>query len=184
MHKITMNVSIPSYIDFFMAIYHDKQSISLQKKYETFITFYNKFKANIGLMNSLQNIICTDQQISVFYYSEIEEVFAYMHLMMEIIANHEINIFTDPDEFESFALLQDGLARLWQDDTVKNQNYIRLDDPVQIHRIDPADEKKLEEELKITERTNIHNFDKLRNSIAMRHIPMQYNEEKNRWDYM
>ena len=181
MKQITTNDSIPSYIDFFMAIYHDKQSISLQKKYEAFITFYNKFKANIDLMNSLRDIHRTKQQISVFYYSEIEEVFAYMHLMIEKTVNHEINIFTDPDEFESFALLQDGLARLWQSDSIKNQNYIRLDDPVQIHRINPADEKKLEEEFKITERTIIHDSEKPEDPVPM---PMQYNEKTHRWDLM
>lgn len=183
MKQITINDSIVSYIDFIAELLHEKRTVSFQKKHEAFVSFYDQFKANMDLMNSLRDIHRTKQQISIFYYSEIEEVFACMHLMIEIIANHEINIFTDPDEFQSFALLQDGLARLWQDDTVKNQNYIRLDDPVRISRIHQVDEKDAEE-LEGIERTNIHNLDKLRASIAMRHIPMQYNEEKHRWDLM
>lgn len=128
-------------------------------------------------MNSLQNINSTKQQISVFYYSEIEEVFACMHLMIEKKSNREINIFTDSDQNQSFVLLQDSLARLWPC-LVYTQNYIILDDPVQIHKIDQADKKKLEEELRLTEKTIILD------SITMCHTPMRYNEKKHRWEDM
>lgn len=151
MNKISMNDSIVSYIDFIAGFLHDhdKRNTYLQRKY-TFIFFHAQFRANKNLINLLQNLKSSNPKISAFYYSEIEQVWAYIHLMLEILLNKKLKIMDTDELFQNIPSIQDCLANLWQDDTVKNQNYIILHESGRIYRIHQVNEKKLSEEPEVT----------------------------------
>lgn len=121
MNIISTNDAIISYAGFVEIIRKKNITEELKNKYKDFYKQYRQLKVSKSLELTMK-----DQTISGFLYLNIEQIWAYLHLNIEYITNHEINLSKEDTSSQTFWLLQEGLSKIWLSNPIENANYIYL----------------------------------------------------------
>ncbi len=120
-----MNEAIVCYVEFVEEIIKSSEASCLCKSYQLFRTQYNQLlidKVSFDIQNTLRASTRT-----IIYYSNIEQVWAYIHLLVECRENKKINILESNTWLQNMAFLQYGLSRIWEPDLYEKESYIYLE---------------------------------------------------------
>ena len=119
METIYMNDAIISYVEFIEKIinHHDDNNLFIQ--FETFYNLHRQYKTEVESIISFQGN-------TIFYFTKIEQVWAYLHLLIETLERKDINIIQE-DNFKNLSSLSDGLGKIWVSNTNNIEQYVCLD---------------------------------------------------------
>lgn len=119
MKKIYMNDAIISYVEFIEKIVNHHEDNNLFIQYETFYNLHRQYKTEVKEIISFQDN-------TIFYFSKIEQVWAFLHLLIETLEKIDINIIQE-DNFRNLAALSNGLGKIWVSNNNTTGQYICLD---------------------------------------------------------
>ena len=117
MTVLTLNNSIISYCDFFDKLCKHPSNTDIQVSLEKVKKYYNRYKDNKSLISEIQqyyNKLKTEQAYDILLsFEEYEQLWAYIHLMIELIEEKNINLWDRIRSFSDMNSFQNGMGRLW-----------------------------------------------------------------------
>ena len=117
MSVATLNNSIISYCEFFDKLYKHPSNTDIQTSLESVKKYYNDYKSNDTLIKEIHNYFDKLQSETAYdillSFDEPEELWAYIHLMIELIEGKTINLWERIRSFSDMNAFQNGMARLW-----------------------------------------------------------------------
>ncbi len=119
MEKIYMNDAIISYVEFIEKIVNHHEDHNLFIQFETFYNLYIQYKTEV-------KSLITFQGNTIFYFTKVEQVWAYLHLLIETLEKKDINIIQE-NNFKNLSSLSAGLGKIWVSNTNNIEQYICLD---------------------------------------------------------
>ena len=125
----TLNNSIISYCEFFDKLCKQPSNNDIQKSLIAVKHYYHKFKENEEVLSEIKQYLDSLNTKSAYdillSYTESEELWAYIHLMIETIEGKPLNLWERIRFFSDMNAFQNGMGRLWTYGQ-KNVHSIRL----------------------------------------------------------
>ena len=113
----TLNNSIISYCEFFDKLCKHPSNTDIQVSLESVKKYYNKYKTNEEVTKDIQNYFDKLQTETAYdillSFDEPENLWAYVHLMIELIEGKTLNLWDRIRSFSDMNAFQNGMARLW-----------------------------------------------------------------------
>ena len=113
----TLNNSIISYCEFFDKLCKQPSNNVIQKSLIAVKHYYHKFKENEEVLSEIKQYLDSLNTKSAYdilvSYTESEELWAYIHLMIETIEGKPLNLWERICSFSDMNAFQNGMGRLW-----------------------------------------------------------------------
>ena len=117
MTVLTLNNSIISYCDFFDKLCKHPSNKDIQVSLESVKKYYNKYKTNEEVTKDIQNYFDKLQTETAYdillSFDEPENLWAYVHLMIELIEGKTLNLWDRIRSFSDMNAFQNGMGKLW-----------------------------------------------------------------------
>ena len=113
----TLNNSIISYCEFFDKRCNHPDNKDIQKSLVAVKQYYQKFKENEEVLSEIKQYLASFNTESAYdisiSYTESEKLWAYIHLMIEIIEERKLNFWEEVPSLPDVSVFQNGMGRLW-----------------------------------------------------------------------
>ena len=113
----TLNNSIISYCEFFDKLCKYPSNKDIQKSLVAIKHNYRKFKENEEILSDIKQYLDslnTEFAYDILLsYTESEQLWAYVHLMIELIEEKTLNLWDRIRSFSDMNAFQNGMGRLW-----------------------------------------------------------------------
>ncbi len=116
MKLCSLNKSITSYADFIKKVTKNPDDIAIKKSLDLFLQYYKLYKADsfifLEVKDYSEKLVSTDEYDLLFSCSSIEQVWAYIHLMIENVQHKRIPIPSKDHPFMDIDSCGAGLLKL------------------------------------------------------------------------
>ena len=113
----TLNNSIISYCEFFDKLCKYPSNIDIQSSLEAVKKYYNNYKKKESLIKEIQDYLDkleTETAYDILLsYDKPENLWAYVHLMIETIEGKHLNLWEQIRSFSDMNAFQNGMGKLW-----------------------------------------------------------------------
>lgn len=117
MSVCTLNNSIKSYYEFFNQLRDHPGSSEIQTALAAVKMYYNNYKKDEEVISEikeyLKNLNTESAYDILLSFTEPEEVWAYIHLMIETVEEKPLNLWSQIRSFSDMNAFQNGMSRLW-----------------------------------------------------------------------
>ena len=117
MSVCTLNNSIKSYYEFFNQLCKHPGSSEIQIALAEVKKCYNNYKKDEEVISEikeyLKNLNTESAYDILLSFTEPEEVWAYIHLMIETVEEKPLNLWSQIRSFSDMNAFQNGMSRLW-----------------------------------------------------------------------
>ena len=117
MSVVTLNNSIKSYCEFFNQLCKHPGSSEIQIALAEVKKCYNNYKKAEEVISEikeyLKNLNTESAYDILLSFTEPEEVWAYIHLMIETVEGRTLNLWEQIRSFSDMNAFQNGMSRLW-----------------------------------------------------------------------
>ena len=117
MSVCTLNNSIKSYYEFFNQLRDHPGSSEIQIALAEVKKCYNNYKKDEEVISEikeyLKNLNTESAYDILLSFTEPEEVWAYIHLMIETVEEKPLNLWEQIRSFSDMNSFQNGMSRLW-----------------------------------------------------------------------
>ncbi len=117
MSVCTLNNSIKSYYEFFNQLCGHPGSSEIQIALAAVKKYYNNYKKDeevvAEIKGYLKNLNTESAYDILLSFTEPEEVWAYIHLMIETVEEKPLNLWSQIRSFSDMNAFQNGMSRLW-----------------------------------------------------------------------
>lgn len=115
--KYLMNDAIRSYCEFLEKYFKNPNDFTVKASVQLINTYYNSYKDNESdsywFARDLNHLIAESRNDLEIDFSEKEQVWAFIHLMIENIEGQNLNIFKKRGWIYCMKKFQHGLSKLW-----------------------------------------------------------------------
>lgn len=113
----TLNNSIKSYCEFFNQLCKHPGSSEIQIALAAVKKYYNNYKKDEEVIAEIKEYLKdlnTESAYDILLsFTEPEEVWAYIHLMIETVEEKPLNLWSQTRSFSDINAFQNGISRLW-----------------------------------------------------------------------
>ena len=113
----TLNNSIISYCDFFDKLCKHPNDNDIQTALVAVRKYYNDYKENKVIISEIKKYLVNLNSDSAYdillSYTEPEQVWAYIHLMIEVEEEKILNLWEQIRSFSDMNAFQNGMGKLW-----------------------------------------------------------------------
>ena len=113
----TLNNSIISYCDFFDKLCKHPSDNDIQTALVAVRKYYNDYKENKVIISEIKKYLVNLNSDSAYdillSYTEPEQVWAYIHLMIEVEEEKILNLWEQIRSFSDMNAFQNGMGKLW-----------------------------------------------------------------------
>ena len=113
----SINNVITSYCDFIHRLIKKTSDIEIQNSLQTFKLYYRFYKEDsqtfAEIKDYTQKLTNNSEMDILFSFTEIEQSWAYLHLMIECCEEKTISIWNKKRSMSDMSSFQDGLGKLW-----------------------------------------------------------------------
>ena len=117
MSVCTLNNSIKSYYEFFNQLCKHPGSSEIQTALAAVKMYYNNYKKDEEVISEIKeyrkNLNTESAYDILLSFTEPEEVWAYIHLMIETVEEKPLNLWEQIRSFSDMNSFQNGMSRLW-----------------------------------------------------------------------
>lgn len=117
MSVCTLNNSIKSYCEFFDKLCKYPGNSEIQRALAAVKMYYNNYKKDEEVISEikeyLKNLNTESAYDILLSFTESEEVWAYVHLMIELIEGKSLNLWDRIRSFSDMNAFQQGMGKLW-----------------------------------------------------------------------
>ncbi|MBS7266810.1 MAG: hypothetical protein KIG83_10160 [Treponema sp.] len=107
-----MNDAIKSYCDFLEKYFKNPNDFTVKASVQLINAYYNYYK-NFKYTENLSHLIAESRNDLEIDFSEKEQVWAFIHLMIESIEGQNLNIFKKRGWIYCMKKFQHGMSKLW-----------------------------------------------------------------------
>lgn len=107
-----MNDAIKSYCDFLEKYFKNPNDFTVKASVQLINAYYNYYK-NFKYTENLSHLIAESRNDLEIDFSEKEQVWAFIHLMIESIEGQTLNIFNKRRWIYCMKKFQHGMSKLW-----------------------------------------------------------------------
>ena len=107
-----MNDAIKSYCDFLEKYFKNPNDFTVKASVQLINAYYNYYK-NFKYTENLSHLIAESRNDFEIDFSEKEQVWAFIHLMIESIEGQNLNIFNKRRWIYCMKKFQHGMSKLW-----------------------------------------------------------------------
>lgn len=115
--KYLMNDAIKSYFDFLEKYFKNPNDFTIKASVQLINAYYNSYKDNESdsywFTRDLSHLIAESRNDLEIDFSEKEQVWAFIHLMIESIEGQNLNIFKKRGWIYCMKKFQHGMSKLW-----------------------------------------------------------------------
>ncbi len=112
-----MNDAIKSYCDFLEKYFKNPNDFTVKASVQLINAYYNSYKDNESdsywITRDLSHLIAESRNDLEIDFSEKEQVWAFIHLMIESIEGQNLNIFKKRGWIYCMKKFQHGMSKLW-----------------------------------------------------------------------
>lgn len=113
----SINNAITSYCDFIQRLIKRPGDKEIQDSLHIVRLYYRFYKENSQIYDEIkdysQKLISSPEIDILFSFTEIEQVWSYLHLMIECCENKQINIWDRIRSMSDMKSFQEGIGKLW-----------------------------------------------------------------------
>ena len=117
MSVCTLNNSIKSYCEFFDKLCKYPGNSEIQRALAAVKMYYNNYKKDEEVISEikeyLKNLNTESAYDILLSFTESEEVWAYVHLMIELIEGKSLNLWDRIRSFSDMNAFQQGMGKIW-----------------------------------------------------------------------
>ena len=117
MSVCTLNNSIKSYYEFFNQLRDHPVSSEIQTALAAVKMYYNNYKKDEEVISEikeyLKNLNTESAYDILLSFTESEEVWAYIHLMIETVEGRTLNLWEQIRSFSDMNAFQNGMKKIW-----------------------------------------------------------------------
>ena len=117
MSVCTLNNSIKSYYEFFNQLCKHPGSSEIQIALAEVKKCYNNYKKDEEVISEikeyLKNLNTESAYDILLSFTESEEVWAYIHLMIETVEEKPLNLWSQIRSFSDMNAFQNGMKKIW-----------------------------------------------------------------------
>ena len=121
-----MNDAIKSYCDFLEKYFKNPNDFTVKASVELINAYYNSYKNgesySFKFTEDLSHLIAKSRNDLEIDFSEKEQVWAFIHLMIESIEGQTLNIFKKRGWIYCMKKFQHGMSKLWVTKHPKYEN--------------------------------------------------------------
>ncbi|WP_022931894.1 hypothetical protein [Treponema bryantii] len=107
-----MNDAIKSYCEFLEKYFKNPNDFTVKASVQLINAYYNYYK-NFKYTENLSHLIAESRNDLEIDFSEKEQVWAFIHLMIESIEGQTLNIFNKRQWIYCMKKFQHGMSKLW-----------------------------------------------------------------------
>ena len=107
-----MNDAIKSYCEFLEKYFKNPNDFTVKASVQLINAYYNYYK-NFKYTENLSHLIAESRNDLEIDFSEKEQVWAFIHLMIESIEGQNLNIFKKRGWIYCMKKFQHGMSKLW-----------------------------------------------------------------------
>ena len=115
--EYSMNDAIKSYCEFLEKYFKNPNDFTVKASVQLINAYYNSYKDNESdsywFTRDLSHLIAESRNDLEIDFSEKEQVWAFIHLMIESIEGQTLNIFNKRRWIYCMKKFQHGMSRLW-----------------------------------------------------------------------
>lgn len=115
--KYLMNDAIKSYCEFLEKYFKNPNDFAIKASVQLINAYYNSYKDNESdsywFTRDLSHLIAESRNDLEIDFSEKEQVWAFIHLMIESIEGQNLNIFKKRGWIYCMKKFQHGMSKLW-----------------------------------------------------------------------
>ena len=115
--KYLMNDAIKSYCEFLLQYFKNPNDFTIKASVQLINAYYNCYKDNESdsywFTRDLSHLIAESRNDLEIDFSEKEQVWAFIHLMIESIEEQNLNIFKKRGWIYVMKKFQHGMSKLW-----------------------------------------------------------------------
>ncbi len=115
--KYLMNDAIKSYCEFLEKYFKNPNDFTIKASVQLINAYYNSYKDNESdsywFTRDLSHLIAESRNDLEIDFSEKEQVWAFIHLMIESIEGQNLNIFKKRGWIYCMKKFQHGMSKLW-----------------------------------------------------------------------
>ena len=115
MSVCTLNNSIKSYYEFFNQLRDHPGSSEIQTALAAVKMYYNNYKKDEEVISEIKEYLKNLNTESAYYillsFTESEEIWAYVHLMIELIEGKNLNLWDRIRSFSDMNAFQNGMGK-------------------------------------------------------------------------
>ena len=115
--KYLMNDAIKSYCEFLEKYFKNPNDFTVKASVQLINAYYNSYKDNESdsywFTRDLSHLIAESRNDLEIDFSEKEQVWAFIHLMIESIEGQNLNIFKKRGWIYCMKKFQHGMSKLW-----------------------------------------------------------------------
>ena len=116
MSVVTLNNSIKSYCEFFNQLCKHPGNIEIQTALSAVKKYYNNYKKDeeviYKIKEYLENLNTESAYDILLSFTEPEEVWAYIHLMIETVEEKPLNLWEQIRSFSDMNAFQNGMKKI------------------------------------------------------------------------
>lgn len=117
MSVCTLNNSIISYCDFFDKLCKHPSDNDIQTALVAVKKHYNDYKGNKEIISEIKNYLDNLNSDSAYdillSFTESEQVWAYIHLMIEVVEGKTLKLWDQIRSFSDMNAFQKGMGKIW-----------------------------------------------------------------------
>lgn len=115
--KYLMNDAIKSYCEFLEKYFKNPNDFTIKASVQLINAYYNSYKDNESdsywFTRDLSHLIAESRNNLEIDFSEKEQIWAFIHLMIESIEGQNLNIFKKGGWIYCMKKFQHGMSKLW-----------------------------------------------------------------------
>ena len=115
--EYSMNDAIKSYCDFLEKYFKNPNDFTVKASVQLINAYYNSYKDNESdshwFTRDLSHLIAESRNDLEIDFSEKEQVWAFIHLMIESIEGQNLNVFKKRGWIYCMKKFQHGMSKLW-----------------------------------------------------------------------
>ena len=116
------NDAIKSYCEFLEKYFKNPNDFTIKASVQLINAYYNSYKDSYWFTRDLSHLIAESRNDLEIDFSEKEQVWAFIHLMIENIEGQTLNIFNKRRWIYGMKKFQHGMSKLW---VTKHQKHDR-----------------------------------------------------------
>lgn len=113
----SMNNSIKSYVSFINSLENRETDAAIENSLQTLRNIYIKYNTNPKTCSEItwlsENLSNSEENDVLFSFTTIEQVWAYVHLILEHTVNKLFDIWNKGLQADDIPFYQQGLSKLW-----------------------------------------------------------------------
>ncbi|MBO4639331.1 MAG: hypothetical protein J5710_06195 [Treponema sp.] len=124
----SINNVIICYLDYIQKLFRKPDNYELQKSLETLKHYYQLYKEDQKILkeikNNSQQLVNNKKTDIQFSFNEIEQAWAYLHLMIESCEEKTLKLWNTNNKLSEMNAFQEGLSKLWS--SSENKTFISV----------------------------------------------------------